>query len=78
MSWREIAEICYIRYNAHNVFMALPRYTSTREGEARQLGVAPNPARVGLAVRKYPPHGENGRSRIFVLGANISERPSPG
>jgi len=38
----------------HNVFMALPPYTSTREGEARQLGVAPNPARVGLAVRKYP------------------------
>ena len=33
--------------------MALPPYTSTREGEARQL-VAPNPARVGLAVRKYP------------------------
>src|SRR5207237_2696907 len=30
---------------AHNVFMALPPYTSTREGEACQLG---------RAVRKYP------------------------
>jgi len=36
---------------AHNVFMALPPYTSIREGAARQLGVAPNLAKVGLAVR---------------------------
>ena len=48
MSWREIAEICYIRYEDHNVFMALPRYTSTREGEARQLGSSPN--RAGWAL----------------------------
>src|SRR5205807_8924384 len=33
--------------DAHNVFMALPPYTGTREGEVRQLGVTPNPARVG-------------------------------
>ena len=30
-------------YAAHNVFMALLPYTSTREGEARQLGRDPNP-----------------------------------
>ena len=34
--------------------MALPPYTSTREGEVCRLGVAPNPAKVGRAVRKYP------------------------
>jgi hypothetical protein len=38
--------------DAHNVFMALPPYTSTREDEARHLGVAPNHAKEDLAVRQ--------------------------
>ena len=28
--------------DAHDAFMTLPRHTRTSEGEARQLGVAPN------------------------------------
>src|SRR5437016_6294351 len=31
--------------------MALLPYTNIREGAVRQLGVAPNPTKVGLAVR---------------------------
>ncbi len=40
--------------DAHGAFMTLPPYTSTREGEAPQLGSDPTPCRLGLCVRKYP------------------------
>jgi hypothetical protein len=33
--------------DAHHVFMTLPPYTSTREGEARQLGRGPKPCQGG-------------------------------
>ncbi len=34
--------------DAHDVFMTLPPYTSTREGEASQLGTVPKPCRVSI------------------------------
>src|SRR5258708_3519936 len=37
---------------AHDAFMTLPPYTSTREGEVHQLGSGPKPCRPGLGVRK--------------------------
>ncbi len=37
------------------LFMALPPYTRTREGEVPQLGSGPTPCRLGLAVRKASP-----------------------
>src|SRR5260221_13426815 len=44
---------------AHDAFMALPPYTWSREGLARQLGSGPKPCRVGPGVRKYAPCSSN-------------------
>src|SRR5258706_10535968 len=38
--------------DAHNVFMTLPPYTGTRDGEVPQLGSGPTPCQLSFGVRK--------------------------
>src|SRR5260370_13131287 len=65
--------------DAHGAFMTLPPYTSTREGEAPQLGSDPTPCRLGLCVRKYraPFNSKKDcsmRSRPWTTGRGLRSR----
>jgi hypothetical protein len=45
---REVVAPATAYDDAHDVFMTLPPYTSTKEGEVSQLGTSPKPCRVGI------------------------------
>lgn len=69
--------------DAHHIFMTLPAYTSSREGEAPELRCSPNPDQSGAWSEERPSMDENQKKpaeRILVVQGRVqlAGRKPPG